>query len=502
VNYSDLDHIQRADVQAFYKRYFFPANVMLAVYGDFSPDDMKRQLAQAFGAWTVRQPQVPPFPPVGARNVTGVYVAEKSDVTQTFFEIGSLGGQLRDPDFPALSVAADILGGGFSSRLVKEVRTRLGYAYDIGASWNADYDHPGLFRIAGSTQSKDTEATIAAVKAEVEKLRTTEVSEAELKTAKDSVLNSFVFFFDRPSKTLNRLLTYEYFGYPRDFIFSYQKGVAEVTRQDVLRVAQRYFDPARFTIVAVGNSKEFGTPLSALGLPVHTIDLTIPSDQPPPPKADAGARKQGLALLKRMQEALGGADRLAGIKDTSFEAQVQLETGGPPMAVTQRNTFVAPSSLRQDLDAPFGKQSVYSDGKSGWMMTPQGSGALNAAVLEQVRGEIFRQLYLLALSDRDRDRTVTASAANSLDISAPGGQHVRVDLDPASGLPVQLHYQGEGMRGPSEIDETLEDWRDVHGVKAPFHMIIQQNGKKFANVAIKQITINSGITQEELSKKP
>src|SRR5439155_23020304 len=124
----------------------------------------------------------------------GVFLAEKSDVTQTFFQIGHLGGVLRDKDFPALAVAADILGGGFSSRLFQRVRTKLGYAYSISASWGAHYDHPGLFALAGSTQSRYTVPTIIASLEELDRIRTTEVSDAELRTAKDTVLNGFVFF--------------------------------------------------------------------------------------------------------------------------------------------------------------------------------------------------------------------------------------------------------------------------------------------------------------------
>ena len=110
-----------------------------------------------------------------------------------------------------------------------------------------DYDHPGLFEISGSTKSHSTVETIKAIREEVDRIRTTEVTEEELKTAKDTALNSLVFAFDTKAKTLGRLLTYEYYGYPKDFIQQYQKALAAVTRADVLRVAKEHLDPARFT---------------------------------------------------------------------------------------------------------------------------------------------------------------------------------------------------------------------------------------------------------------
>ena len=69
-------------------------------------------------------------------------------------------------------------------------------------------------------------------------------------------------------------------SYPDDFIFGYQKALEAVTKADVLRVAKQYLRPEAFTVVAVGNPKDFGKPLSALGLPVHPLDLTIPPPVP------------------------------------------------------------------------------------------------------------------------------------------------------------------------------------------------------------------------------
>jgi len=169
----------------------------------------------------------------------------------------------------------NILGSGFTSRLMSQIRTKMGLAYSIGAGWGAAYDHPGTFRIVGSTKSSSTADAILAARSELVKMRTAEVTEQELKAAKDAVLNGFVFFFDSPSKTLARVLRYQYFGYPNDFLFEYQKKVAAVTRADVLRVMQQHIDPANLSIVAVGNPKEFGKPLSGIGK-VDRIDLSIP----------------------------------------------------------------------------------------------------------------------------------------------------------------------------------------------------------------------------------
>jgi len=505
--YADLNRIHREDLIAFYQRYYFPKNIMLAVYGDFTAADMKDKLEKLFADWKVEQPAVPPFPAVTAKPAPGVYFAPKEDVTQTFFSIGELGGTLRDPDYPALEVATNILGEGFSSRLVSRIRTQLGYAYSIGASWAANYNFPGTFRIGGSTKSMTTVETVQAIREEVDKLRTTEVTEKELDEAKQAVLNSFVFFFDSPSKTLNRVMRYEYFGYPKDFLFQYQKAIAGVTRADVLRVAKEHIHPEQLAIVAVGNPKEFGKPLTTLGR-VTELDLTIPEPKREVSKADAASLARGKQLLERAQQAMGGAEKLVAVKDATYTAEIALEAAAGGVRLTLVNNFLAPDQLRQEQALPGAKIIEYTDGKSGWMSTPQGILPMPAEALKQAQGEMFREPYALMLSDRDASRTVNAIGENAVEISAANGLSVKIEFDPATGLPAREVYIEPGQNGaPAETTDIFSDWREIAGntmagLRLPFKVIQLENGMKMLEVTVSEYKINSGLNVEELSKRP
>jgi len=505
--YADLNRIHREDLIAFYQRYYFPKNIMLAVYGDFTAADMKDKLEKLFADWKVEQLAVPPFPAVTAKPAPGVYFAPKEDVTQTFFSIGELGGTLRDPDYPALEVATNILGEGFSSRLVSRIRTQLGYAYSIGASWAANYNFPGTFRIGGSTKSMTTVETVQAIREEVDKLRTTEVTEKELDEAKQAVLNSFVFFFDSPSKTLNRVMRYEYFGYPKDFLFQYQKAIAGVTRADVLRVAKEHIHPEQLAIVAVGNPKEFGKPLTTLGR-VTELDLTIPEPKRELSKADAASLARGKQLLERAQQAMGGAEKLVAVKDATYTAEIALEAAAGGVRLTLVNNFLAPDQLRQEQALPGAKIIEYTDGKSGWMSTPQGVQPMPAEALKQAQGEMFREPYALMLSDRDASRTVNAIDENAVEISAANGLSVKIEFDPATGLPAREVYIEPGQNGaPAETTDIFSDWREIAGntmagLRLPFKVIQLENGMKMLEVTVSEYKINSGLNVEGLSKRP
>jgi zinc protease len=501
LEYEHLDRITRDDLIAFYKRYFFPANIMLAVRGDFKAPEMRARLEKLFADWTYSQPAVPEFPPVSAKPTPGAYLAVKEDVNQTFFRMGHLGGLLKDKDYAALQVMGDILGGGFSSRLFQKIRTELGYAYGVGAAWGAEYNHPGIFRISGSTKSESTVDTLNAIRQEVERLRTTEVTPQELETAKQTVLNGFVFNFDTPTKTLNRIITYEYYGYPRDFLMKYQAAIDAVTRADVLRVAKERLNPADFTIVAVANPKLLGKPLTELG-EVKTIDLTIPEPKREAAKSDAASLGAGKKLLARMQAAMGGGAALAAVKDLIITADIEFTTGQGTIKAGQTLYWIAPSVLRQEQQLPFGKIIAFYDGKEGWLQSPQGNMPLPPPIVRQVQGALLRMWPTLALSDRASGRTVNLTGPGLLEITE-GPTAVRIQVDEKTGLPAKLLYQTVQMTGaPAEVEELIIEWRDAGGIKFPAKTVINQGGKKFAEVTVTDIKVNSSLKLEELAKKP
>ena len=101
-----------------------------------------------------------------------------------------------------------------------------------------------------------------------------------MRSAKDQVLNSFIFNYDSREKTLNEQVSLAFYGYPPDFLDRFKDAIEKVTAEDVTRVAAKYIDVSKLAIVVVGNQSEFGTPLDKLG-PVKTLDITIP----PPPGA-------------------------------------------------------------------------------------------------------------------------------------------------------------------------------------------------------------------------
>jgi zinc protease len=149
----------------------------------------------------------------------------------------------------------------------------------VGGSFGAAYDHPGLFVVFAGTKSESSVPATKAILDEIRGLRTRPPTDAELRRAKDDLLNSFIFRYDSPEKVLNEQVLLTVYGYPADFLERYRAGVEKVTSADVARVAQQYVQPEKLAIVVVGNTPDIQPPLDGLGK-VTTLDISIPGAPP------------------------------------------------------------------------------------------------------------------------------------------------------------------------------------------------------------------------------
>jgi zinc protease len=274
--YATIENITRDDLIAFHKRFFHPNNMMLALWGDFDTKEIIKKVEAAFKGWEKADSKLAPMPKVDYEFRQTVNIISRDDAHQSNIYLGHIGGMMNDPDYFALVVMNQILGANsFTNRLFKNVRTRLGLAYDVFGVYTARYDYPGVLYVGCQTKSESTVKAIKAMIDEVRKITQSEVTDEELALAKESYLNTFVFNFETKGQVVTRLMTYAYFDYPEDFLQKTKSAIEKVTKVDVLRVARKHLQPDKMQILVVGKPDEFGEPLSVLGQ-VKEIDITIP----------------------------------------------------------------------------------------------------------------------------------------------------------------------------------------------------------------------------------
>ena len=273
--YATIAAITRDDLVAWHKAYYVPNNIMIGVSGDFDSKTMKKSIEAAFGAWPKGTSPALGKIAYEQKGKPGVYFIEKPDVTQANIAMAHLGIEQTNPDYFPAQVMNEVLSGGFSGRLMNNIRTKKGLAYGVNGGLGAAFDRPGLMRLGMQTKSVSVYDAIAALKDEVRALTVAPPTDLEMSQAKDSILNSFIFNYDSRSGILAQQMNYAYHGLPANYLEMYRANIEKVTKDDVLRVAKAYVHVDDLSLLIVGRAADFPKPLDTLGK-VTNLDITIP----------------------------------------------------------------------------------------------------------------------------------------------------------------------------------------------------------------------------------
>jgi hypothetical protein len=227
---------------------------------------------------------------------------------------------------------------------------------------------------------------------------------------------------------------------------------------------------------------------------------------------------EGLRLIRKVQTALGGAEKIAAIQD--YEETVQAKTwnsdGSPLGDVRKRTRWMrSPNVVRLDQIGPRDTYVLYYDGSSGsgWEMLPDLTNPdplkTTGKAIALVGGELrFATNYLSGfqlnqwLADRAPGYTVTSPAPNVLRIEH-NGNATDFTLDPATLLPVKS--AGVSLANPDRPVQTemhYQAWTTVAGIRFPTKRANYHNGLKLGEITDAVIRVNAGLTVERLAAKP
>ncbi len=252
---ASLPKLDRNDVVAFYSARYSPDHSVIAVVGDVSEKEIVALLNEYFKAWQKNGQKLPDSvqPPVLQKTVV-----EKIDknITQANIMMGHLGISRENPDFYACSVMNYILGGGgFSSRLMDNIRDNKGLAYDVHSGFAAQKE-PGTFMVSIQTKNESANEVIAETIKEVRRIQSELVSDKELKDAKAYLTGSFPLRMDTSAKIAGLLTSIEIYNLGLDYPLKYSQLIDSVTREDILRVARKYLHPDNMAVIVVANQEK------------------------------------------------------------------------------------------------------------------------------------------------------------------------------------------------------------------------------------------------------
>ncbi len=493
--YASIDAVSREDILAFYKSYFHPNNLRLAVWGDFNTKQMIGKISAALGDWPAVDLKLPALPAVDYDFKSTVNYIEKTDVNQSNILVGHIGGLLDSPDYPALSVMNRILS---FDRMFKRIRTDEGLAYSVWGYYGAGYRVPGTFSAGAQTKSGSTVKAIRIMLDEMKRICSEEVSAEELKRAKDQFLNSYVFQFDSRAKIIRRLLIDAYYGYPLDFAEQVIRKIEKVTQADILQAARKYLHPDRVQILVVGKQGDFDKPLADLG-PVNVIDIAIPvpaGDKAP--EATPETLAKGRELFGQAVAALGDPQKIKAIRNVRSKFDMVQSTPMGEMKMEAETVCVYPDKVWFSLNTPGGKVTMVINGPKAVVKMPQGAMPLPEAQRKSIMESVWRDaVYVWQNAERYRFQALgrkkfADKEAIALLVSGPE-LSFHLFLDPQSLLPTGTSYATVTGEGPATVEETVADYRDVGGVKAPFKTTAFASQKKTSEQTATEIEFNAAV---------
>ena len=507
--YATVAAITRQDLIDWHGKYVHPNNIILGISGDFDSAPMEARLRAVFDSWP-KGPALPKNEIQYAPAKPGYYLVPKDDVNQSSIHMVALGITRDNPDFYAINVFNEAFGGAFGSRLFNDIRTKRALAYSAGGGIGANFGHPGILQIAMATKSKSTVEAIQAADEDIDDLAKHPITDEEIQRAKDGILNAFIFRLDSPDKILDERMTYEYYGYPPDLLDKYQAEIKKVTTADVNRVAAKYLHKDQFAVLVVGNTKEFGKPLSSLGS-VKEIDISIP---PPPGGAaastddtakPAASNPEGKALAAKVAAAMGGLPKLQSIK-TMHLSIAESDAGATPSPIEV--TIAFPDRMHIDIQTPQGNLTIVATPDVGFMsMAGMGSRSMPPAQKTEMLSQLHHDLVYIAQHADDPAFAFTAAGTEKIgDVDAAildiGGAipWVRWYIDPKTGYILREKYKGMGQSGPFDGESDLSDWKTADGLTLPLKHANKQNGQATSVGEFKKIELNPVLDPKLFSK--
>jgi len=264
-----VNAISRTDLVEFHRRYFVPNNMMMAVSGDFDRTELTQMLEQVFAGWEPADVSFPPVPPLEVRYEPRVYWVQRN-VPQTAIAIGHLGMRRHAPEQYAVETMNYVYGlGGFTSRLMREVRSNRGLAYGVSGYVGVGTDR-GLFQIFCQTKAESTVEATELIRTLTTELTEQPVTEPELVATKEYLLNRFIFRFESSAALVNERLLRDFLGYPPNYLETYTERIDSVSADEIMDAARKYVHPDGMTYVFVGDRSKFDGDISRFG-PVHEI---------------------------------------------------------------------------------------------------------------------------------------------------------------------------------------------------------------------------------------
>ncbi|CAM1345804.1 M16 family metallopeptidase [Tenacibaculum crassostreae] len=487
-----LKNVTLEDVKNLYNKTYKPNNAYLIIIGDVTLNEIKPQVESLFNQWKKGDLVAQQLPKVENPSTTEINFIDMPNAVQSELAIiNAVDLKMNDKDYYAALLANQILGGGGTGRLYKNLREDKGYTYGaysgIGSSRYAS-----RFKASASVRNMVTDSAMVEAMKEINKVRFQKATQEELDIAKAKYIGNFVRNVEKPQTVASYALNILTNDLPEDYYKNYLKNINAVTLDDVQNAAIKYFRGDKARIVITGKGMDVLTNLE------KTADYKInyfdkdgnPTDKPAMKKEiPAGVTKE--TVINKYFDAIGGADKLKALKTTMIVYGAEMQ-GTPIETIEKRNAthFSATTAMNGNV-----MMKVVMD-KNAVKMNGQALPPKMANEMASVLGTLPEFGFL---NSADFKLTgIESLDGNDVYVVSKKGEIVSVSsyYDVNSGLKVK-EVKTINMGGRTNNQEAFfSDYKDFGGVKFPSKRTATMGSQKVQFI-LKDAKVNEGVSDAD-----
>ncbi len=490
-----LENIKLEDVQKLYTTYYKPNNAYLVIIGDINFKDVKKQVKKLFGKWEKAELPNKELPSVTNPETTEVDFIDVPNAVQSEISIiNTVKLHMNDDDYYAALLANQILGGGGTARLYKNLREDKGYTYGaysgIGASRYAS-----RFKASAAVRNAVTDSAVVEFVKEIKDIRSKPISSEELKLVKAKYVGSFVRALERPTTIANYALNIQTLGLPEDYYENYLKNFEAVTLEDVQKAANKYFQIDNSRIIVTGKGADVADKLEQLGYKVNYFDKYGNAIEKPKFSKPIPEGVSAKSVLENYIKAIGGEDKLKAV--TSVVTKYEAEAMGSKVLVEEKR--VADKYKNTTYMNGAAMMSVVATDSEMYMKQGANKMPMPAEMLNDLKNS-FGTFVELNYLNSDKVKLAGIESVNGRDaykIEMPG-ETVSASMfyDTESGLKVK-EISVINMGGRTQTQEaTYSDYKEYDGIKFASKKTGSLGPQKVDSV-LKEVLINKGVSEED-----
>ena len=493
VSENTLKNVTLEDVKLNYNTYFVPSNAYLIIVGDVKFKETKKMVEKFFSSW--KKATAPSISYTDPKDVlyTQINFIDMPNAVQSEVAVVNMSNlKMTDPDYFAVLIANQILGGDFNSYINMNLREVHAWTYGARSSISGD-KRVATFNTATQVRNAVTDSTVVEIMKEYKKIRTEKVTEDMLASVKAGYIGRFVMQIEKPQTVAGYALRIQTQGLPTDFYENYIKNISAVTAEDVLRVANKYFLMDNSRIVIVGKASEVAPGLEKLKIPVYYFDKYGNSTAKPEFKKPVPAGVSAKSVIDNYIKAIGGEKAALAVKTIVMNGTTTIPQAPSPLSFTSKIDAKGKLMVELAMGTMSLMKQVLND-KGGYVMQQGQRQNIEGDMLVQMKASAV-PFEELSLSKKQGLTVESIESINGKDAYAIKNGKTILFYDVTSGL--KLAESKIMEQGGKSITQTTNygDYKEVKGVKVPFNII--QNVGFELDIKMSDVKINEGVSDAD-----